>query len=301
MTGFSEIPAPPEHTPGDDPPFIRVRPPGPQSRSWLTRHAHSAAPMGLKGADSRDSKTRHPGVVLCKGQGSNVLDVDGNRYVDLAGGFGAQLLGHRHPSILRALEFQATRLTQALGEVLPSDAKVSLVERLAGLYPERGAQAILAQSGSDAVTAALKTAALHTGLPGVIAFSGAYHGLGYAPLAACGLRPSYLEPFRTQLNPRVRFVEYPRDQASMLDALCAVQDALSGDGIGAILVEPILGRGGCIVPPEGFVSELGRLAKASGAVMIADEIWTGLGRSGKLLFSGSETQGPDLICLGKGL
>jgi 4-aminobutyrate aminotransferase/(S)-3-amino-2-methylpropionate transaminase len=239
-------------------------------------------------------------IVFATAIGSNVTDVDGNRYVDLAAGFGALLLGHCHPSIVRVLGLQAERLLMALGDVHPADAKVALVERLSKLYPEPGARVIVTQSGSDAITAALKTARLYTGKPGIVAFEGAYHGLGYAPLAACGLRAGYREPFSDQLNPHVTFVPYPHRQP-IADVIATVAEILAHRHVGALLVEPILGRGGCIVPTPDFVPELARLAREAGALLIADEIWTGLGRAGKKLFSVSDAVVPDLICLGKGL
>jgi 4-aminobutyrate aminotransferase-like enzyme len=245
----------------------------------------------------------HPtgSIVYAAAHGSNVVDVDGNRYVDLAAGFGALLLGHGHPAISRALSQQSERLWQALGDVHPADVKVALLERLAKLVGQPDAQGILAQSGADAVSAALKTAMLATGKPGVVAFRGAYHGLSYGPLAACGLRSGYREPFAAQLNPDVRFVDYPHDAVSAQVALGAVKRELSSGGIGAVLVEPILGRGGCVVPPEDFLPELGRAAHGAGALVVADEIWTGLGRAGRWLYSPGGSDAPDLICVGKGL
>jgi len=239
-------------------------------------------------------------IVLATGSGSNVTDVDGNRYVDLAQGFGAQLLGHCHPSILRVLGLQAARLRQALGDVHPADAKIGLMERLLELYP-KPAKVVLGQSGADAVTAALKTALLFTGRPGVIAFEGAYHGLGHAPLAASTLRHSYRRPFAEQLNPHVTFAPYPANAARASESLDTVGRALRAGGVGAILVEPILGRGGVIVPPDAFLRELRALAEQSGALLVADEIWTGLGRSGAWLRSLSLGVEPHLVCLGKGL
>jgi 4-aminobutyrate aminotransferase/(S)-3-amino-2-methylpropionate transaminase len=248
------------------------------------------------------ASTKPPsGIVYASAIGANVTDVDGNRYVDLAAGFGAQLLGHRHPNVVRALLLEADRLHQALGDVFPSDAKVSLVERLSRLHPDPDARVMLTQSGSDAVTAALKTATLATGRPGVVAFAGAYHGLGYAPLAACGLRASYREPFARQLNPSVAFARYPASDDALGETLAEVADVLASREIGVVLVEPILGRGGVIVPPDAFLVELATLAKAHGALLCADEIWTGLGRSGSLLRSLDAGVVPDLLCLGKGL
>ena len=174
----------------DLPPSIHTAPPGPTSRSWLVRHAHVAAPMGPAPQPGPPS-----GIVYATGRGANVTDVDGNRYVDLAGGFGALLLGHLHPTVQRVMGLQSERLLQALGDLYPADAKIALLERLTRLYPEPGAKGILGQSGSDALSAALKTAKLATGRSGVLAFTGAYHGLGYGPLAACGLRESYRAPF----------------------------------------------------------------------------------------------------------
>jgi 4-aminobutyrate aminotransferase-like enzyme len=291
---FSEIPPPPEVVPGQDEPAMRVRPPGEQSRSWLVRDAHVSAPMGPK-------QIGPAGIVFSTGKGSNVFDVDGNRYVDLAAGFGALLAGHCHPNILRAVELQSARLLQALGDVYPSEPKIALLERLTRLFPEPSAKALLAQSGSDAVSAALKTAVLASGKPGVLAFSGAYHGLGYGPLAECDLRPSYREPFSGQLNPHVRFLDYPRAEADLDAILERARFELSTQPIGAVLVEPILGRGGVVVPPASFLAELGGLASGAGALLIADEIWTGLGRSGSMFHSLSSDFRPDLICLGKGL
>jgi len=248
-----------------------------------------------------DLRAPPAGIVYASAKGSNVIDVDSNRYVDLAAGFGAMLLGHSHPSVLRMLDFQAHRLLMALGDVFPADAKIALVERLAALHPDPHARVILAQSGADAVTAALKSALLFTGKPGVVAFNGAYHGLSHAPLAACGLRESYRTPFSAQLNPHVTFADYPAQAGELDRVLSQVRATLAAGGVGAILVEPILGRGGVIVPPPEFLPELGKLSREFGALCIADEIWTGLGRSGKMLYSSSPEFTADLLCLGKGL
>lgn len=298
--------APSELPPAADPigqalPDVKTRPPGPESRTWATRLAHVQAPMGPR----RPPQEAPSSIVLSSGRGSNVLDVDGNRYVDLAAGFGALLLGHGHESVLRAIELQSARLLQALGDVYPSDAKVGLLSRLTELYPHGHAQGILAQSGSDAVSAALKTAALVTGRPGIVAFEGAYHGLGYGPLGVLGLRASYRAPFTEQLNPHVTFAPYPAEASALDQALGAVEAALRSGNVGAVLVEPIAGRGGVLVPPSTFLPELARLAHAHGALLIADEIWTGLGRSGRWLASAPDDVTPDavpdLVCLGKGL
>lgn len=239
--------------------------------------------------------------MYASGRGSNVTDVDGNRYVDLAGGFGALLLGHLHPTVQRVIALQAERLLQALGDLYPSDAKIALLERLTRLFPEPNARGILAQSGSDAVTAALKTALLATGKPGVLAFGAAYHGLGYGPLAACGLRESYRAPFAEQLSQHVSFAPYPSSPEGAADSLSACRERLARGDVGALLIEPVLGRGGVVPPPAGYLAALAALAREASALFIADEIWTGLGRAGSWLSSVEAGVTPDLICLGKGL
>ena len=286
----------PDAMPGAEQPLIRVAPPGPMSRSWAARLARTECPSCFEpGADQQ------PPVVYASAFGSNVVDVDCNRYVDLAASFGAILLGHQSPRPARALEGQAQRAWAALGDLYPADAKVAMLERVTSLFPSPGARALLCQSGSDAITAAIKTAVLATGRPGVLAFEGAYHGMGYASLAACGYRDSFRAPFASQLNPQVRFAPFPRDDSQLDRALQAVHQALRDGTIGAVLVEPIQGRAGCIAPPASFLPALVEEAHAAGALVIADEIWSGLGRCGALLACERVGVAPDILCLGKGL
>jgi 4-aminobutyrate aminotransferase / (S)-3-amino-2-methylpropionate transaminase / 5-aminovalerate transaminase len=287
----------------DELPRIVHPPPGPESVRWLARFAANAAPMGPRRAEP-EADVAGPfagSLVYRAGHGSNVIDVDGNRYVDLAAGFGSLLLGHAPASTQAALHAQAERLLQALGDVYPSDVKVELLEDLCALYAPEPARCILGQSGADAISAALKTAALHSGKPGVIAFAGAYHGLSYGPLALCGLRDSYRAPFSEQLNPHVRVAAYPTNEAVLGELEAWLGAELARGDIGALVFEPIAGRAGCLVPPAGFAPLLGELARRHGALLVADEIWTGLGRSGHWLYSFAQGARPDLVCLGKGL
>ncbi len=288
---------------GDEPPEIRVAPPGPRSRALAARlEALECPAFGRRRSDRATiSGVSAAPIVLASGLGVNVVDADENRYVDLAAGFGALLLGHSAAPVVEAARAQAERLVQALGDVYSADIKVHLLERLAALHGGSHPRVILGQSGSDAITAAIKTAKLATGKPGIVAFEGAYHGLGYAPLPACGVRPSYAAPFADQLNAHVTFAPYPRSRSDADRALGAVDAALAGGSIGAVLVEPILGRGGCVVPPPGFLASLVELSHRRGALVIADEIWTGLGRSGAMVRSHADGARPDILCFGKGL
>jgi 4-aminobutyrate aminotransferase/(S)-3-amino-2-methylpropionate transaminase len=282
---------------------MRIKLPGPLSLAASVRIAAVESPAfgARQKARAEVAGAAMAPIVYASGEGSNVVDVDGNRYVDLAAGFGALLLGHAPPKVVRALDAQRDRLWMALGDLYPSDVKIALAERIATLYPQKGARVLLGQSGSDAVAAALKTAKLATGKPGIVAFEGSYHGLGYGPLAACGLKRSWREAFADQLNPHVAFVPYPQSDADGDAVLSRIQKELDRGNVGAVLIEPILGRGGAIIPPDGFLRELGELAHREGALLVADEIWTGLGRSGDVLASVAAGAMPDLICLGKGL
>jgi len=283
-------------------PHLLVPPPGPESRAWSARLARVESPAfeARREARAQVAEADQGSIVYERAQGINVQDVDGNVYVDLIAGFGACVLGHNPAPVVQAHHEASQSLTLALGDVYASKVKVELCEALAALYPEPGARVLLGLSGADAVTAALKTAVLSTGKPGIVAFEGAYHGLSYAPLAACGLAPSFRQPFAAQLGDHVRFCPYP-GSASELDAsLAAVRAALSSGDVGALLVEPVLGRGGCVVPPAGFLRALRALCTEHGALLVADEIWCGMGRAGALIASLQEAT-PDVVCLAKGL
>jgi 4-aminobutyrate aminotransferase/(S)-3-amino-2-methylpropionate transaminase len=238
--------------------------------------------------------------VWARARGANVVDADGNVYVDLSAGFGAASVGHAHPRVVQAIQTQSEQLMHALGDLQPADVKIALLSRLTKLYPEP-ARVMLGLSGSDAVEAALKTALLSTGRPGVLAFEGSYHGLSHGPLAACGFSPAFREPFSAQLNPHVVFSAYPEHTQALAGCLSAVRAALSSGQIGAVLVEPILGRGGVCVPPDAFLPELHALCRAHGALLIVDEIMTGIGRTGALLAHEHTGVRPELVCIGKGL
>ena len=290
-------------------PDVKVAPPGPRSRELAKRLEVVESPAFEARRDARASSSgaEQTPIVYARGSGSNVFDVDDNRYVDLTAGFGALLLGYGPNVATEAARAATNDLPLALGDVYASELKVRACEAIAALFPERGARVMLGLSGADAVTCALKTAALSTKKMGVVAFEGAYHGLSYGPLAACGLAPSFREPFAAQLGVDVSFAPYPssddaRGTAAALDeSLAAVRTALETGTIGAVLVEPILGRGGCVVPPASFLPALRSLTEAAGALLVLDEIWTGMGRSGTMLASEHAGVVPDVICLGKGL
>lgn len=277
-------------------PKLVSRVPGPQSRTWLLRMSRVAAPMG-----PRPTPGPAQSIVFARGDGANVWDVDGNRFVDLAAGFGSLLLGHRPEPVLRAASVQSERLLQAMGDVYPSDAKIGFLEQVVELFPEPGARAIVGQSGADAIGAALKTALLATGRPGVVALGPSYHGLSHAPLSLCGLRQSYRRPFAAQLNAQVSFLAYPSEPQQLQHFSEALERVLDTGHYGAVVFEPILGRGGVVPMLGAAASQLRQACSRHGVVLVADEIWTGLGRAGSVLSSSDLGIVPDVVCLGKGL
>ncbi|HEY2512168.1 MAG TPA: aspartate aminotransferase family protein [Polyangiaceae bacterium] len=301
---LSELP-PAVDASGQEPPRMVVPPPGPMSRGMSARLAAVECPAfdARRDARARVSGSEQAPIVYASSRGSNVIDVDGNRYVDLAAGFGALPLGHAPKRVARAVEAQSERGWLALGDVYSADVKVALCERLVKLFPEPGARVMLGLTGADAVTAALKTAALATGRPGVLAFHGSYHGLSYGPLAACGLSEGFRAPFAAQLGVPVEFLAYPTNDVQLELCRAELTKALAARSapVGCVLVEPLLGRGGCVVPARGFLAMLREACDAAGALLVADEIWTGLGRSGAMLSSVDQGAVPDLVCLGKGL
>lgn len=293
---------------GHDLPSIVVAPPGPRSRELSKRMTAVESPSVDARRDARSAVSGEDlsPIVYARGFGSNVIDADSNRYVDMTAGFGALVLGHGPNEATIAASAMTEELVLALGDVYASEIKVRACEAIAALFPERGARVMLGLSGADAVTCALKTALLATGKPGVIAFEGSYHGLSHGPLAALGLSPSMRSPFEPHLGVPVTFVPYPRDAAALDASLSAVRAALAKGDVGAVLVEPMLGRGGCVAPPISFLPALRSLTYEADALLIADEIWTGMGRTGgargsSMVASVNASVNADVLCLGKGL
>ncbi len=293
--------------------------PGPRSRELAAR---------LRRVESRNvTFTAQDWPVFWeRADGVNVWDADGNRFLDLTSAFGVAAAGHSQPDVRNALVAQASRLLHAMGDVHPTELKAEVCERLSALTFERwgagGGKTILCNSGFEAVEAALKTSLLHSGKSGVIAFRGGYHGLGFGALSAGGI-PYFSEPFRAQLRDFAALLPYPgcyrcpfgvcdgfrlegRDfpncSSTCLEKLRAeIETAIRQREIGAILVEPIQGRGGCVVPPRDFLRLLRHICDEHKILLIADEILTGFNRTGAMFACEHSGVVPDIICLGKAL
>lgn len=283
-------------------PSVEAHPPGPASRALAQRLA------AVESRNVTHASDDWP-VFWEAARGANVRDADGNVYLDLTGAFGVALLGHGHPAVREAVRAQLDTLVHGMGDVHPPAVKVRLLERLQAMAPWAGARTVLSSTGSEAVETALKTAEVATGRPGILAFEGAYHGLTLGSLAVTD-RPLFREPFRARLYGGVGFAPFPdpvRDGADASHRSLEVVRALlergapNGDPIGAVIVEPVQGRAGARVAPDGFMARLSRLAREAGALVVADEVFTGMGRCGAMLASERVGLNPDLVCLGKAL
>lgn len=286
------LPSSPRLLRGDELPRIVAPPPGERSReisAGLERHLAPGISTVALG---------QPSLVWQEAIGANVLDVDGNVFVDLTSGFGVASIGHRRPEVVAAVADQADRLVHALGDVAAHPARLALARRLCELAPTLMAgddppQVFFAVSGADAVEIALKTALVATGKPGVIAFDPAYHGLSPGALAATS-RPEFRAPFSAHLHSHVERFAF----GGPLEALAA---RLERRDVGAVIFEPVVGREGVLFPPDGWLADLSQIARRSGALLIADEIFTGFGRTGHRFAVEAEGVLPDLLCCGKAL
>ncbi len=235
---------------------------------------------------------RQPAFVFQRGRGSELWDVEGKRYLDFFAGIAVSILGHAHPALTRAIQEQAGRLLH-LSNYFFNEPNVRLAERLCRLSGMD--RAFFCNSGTEAIEACLKLARRHFYAQGqadrvrVIAFENSFHGRTLGALAATG-QNKYREGFGSL--PHVTHVPYG-DSARVRSAM--------GPDVAALLIEPVQGEGGVQPAPSGFLSELRQLADASGALLILDEIQTGVGRTGAFLAAQHEGVRPDVVALAKGL
>jgi 4-aminobutyrate aminotransferase-like enzyme len=241
-----------------------------------------------------------------RAQGVHVRDAEGKKYLDLTAAFGVAAAGHANPNVVKVGQKQMAKLLHAMGDVHPHALKAQLVRELSRITFERwsdgkkSGKTILGSSGFEAVESALKTVMLATGKRGVIAFEGAYHGLGYGALNATH-REHFRSPFRSQLCEFGSFVKFPTKREQLAEVEKHIHQIFRREKIGAILVEPIQARGGCNIPPKEFLPLLRKLCDEHGALLILDEIYTGFGRTGKWFACEHSAVIPDVICLGKAL
>ncbi len=261
-------------------------------------------------------------IVMKKARGLSVTDVDNNRYLDFTACFGVLALGHGSAIVRSALRRQSAKLIHGMGDVHPTREKIKLLELLAGVVPFANAKITLGLSGSDAVDTAIKTAMIATNRNRFLSFSGGYHGLTLGPLAL-NSRQHFRKDFEFWIEHKATILPFPesdispeyvcanvsptseelknRGFTSVSEAFSVLEKELRTQAYAAVVFEPLQGRAGEREWPTGFLKKCESLAQQTGTLLIADEIFSGFGRTGK--FWAHEHHGitPNIICAGKAL
>jgi 4-aminobutyrate aminotransferase len=279
--------------------------PGPKARRIVERDAAVLSP----------SYTRSYPLVVERGEGALVEDVDGNRFLDCAAGIAVVATGHCHPKVVDAIQQQAARLIHMSGTDFYYENMVDLAERLAALTPGGVPRRVyFGNSGTEAIEAAIKMARYHTGRGQFVAFLGGFHGRTMGSLALTASKSVHKKGF-FPLMPGVHHVPYAycyrcaygkTPDACAVECARAIEDelfrtALPAEEVAAIVLEPVQGEGGYIVPPKKFFDELRRIADKYGILLIFDEVQSGMGRTGRMFAAEHFGAVPDIIALAKGI
>ena len=258
----------------------------PTSAEWLARDEAALAGVLPRITD----------VVAVRGQGAWLWDADGRRYLDFGSGIAVTNTGHCHPKVVAAVAEQAATLIHTSVVAHPT-GMIRLAERLAGLVPFMAEpQVFFCNSGAEAVDGSLKLARKVTGKPGVVAFRRAFHGRTLAATSLTTAKGRYREGYEPLL-PAV--VIAPYGDLDGLDELLALQ--APGPNIGAMIVEPVLGEGGYVVPPAGWLAGLRERCDRHGVLLIFDEVQTGVGRTGRPFAAETFGVAPDVLLFAKGI
>jgi 4-aminobutyrate aminotransferase len=283
-------------------PHIKTELPGPKARALIARDAAVVSP----------SYPRDYPFVISHGRGAEVWDVDGNRFIDFAAGIAVCSTGHSHPAVVAAINEAAARFLHISSDYW-HEGQVRLAERMNELAPMREpVMSFFAQSGTESVEGALKLARYVTGRPRFLGFLGGFHGRTMGSLAFTSSKYTQQKGFSGTM-PGVTHVPFPNpyrplfagnDQGQAV--LRYIEDQLFAGSIPAsevagILVEPIQGEGGYLVPPEGFLAGLRALCDRHGILLILDEVQSGIGRTGKMFACQQWDVVPDIMTLAKGL
>ena len=276
--------------------------PGPKARALLARDANVVSP----------SYPRDYPFVMSHGKGAEVWDVDGNRFLDFAAGIAVCSTGHSHPLVVEAIKSAAEKFLHISSDYW-HEGQVRLGERMNELSPmKEPAMSFFAQSGTESVEGALKLARYVTGRPRFIGFLGGFHGRTMGSLSFTSSKYTQQKGFFPTM-PGVTHVPYPNNYRPLFAAkdqgqavLSYIEDVLFTSNVppsevAAILVEPIQGEGGYLVPPDGFLSGLRALCDRHGILLIFDEVQSGIGRTGKMFACQHWDVAPDIMSLAKGL
>src|ERR687885_517534 len=276
---------------------LRTEIPGPRSREILARKERSVA----------DPLSVYLPIVIQEGRGALLTDVDGNTFIDFAGGVGCLNVGHSHPRVVAAAQEQLERFSHTDFTIVPYEAYVALAERLTKLAPIAGeTRAAFFNAGTEAIENAIKFARSYTKRPAVIAFGGGFHGRTLPAMSfSSKTHPSKagLGPFSPEVY-RLPFAQDYRGPTAA-EALVALERAfvttVAAESVAAIVVEPIQGEGGFVVAPEEFMAGLRRICDDNGIVLVVDEVQTGFGRTGKMFAIEHYGIEPDLITVAKSI
>jgi len=279
---------------------IRTEIPGPKSRALMARR-EAAVPRGPAHATP---------IFAARAEGAVIEDVDGNRYIDFAGGIGCLNFGHRAPRVLSAVREQLDKFLHVCFSVTPYEGYIAVAEKLNALTPGRFAKkTLLVNSGAEAVENAIKIARAFTKRPAVICFEDAFHGrtllamsltskthpykAGFEPFASDVYRIPFAYPYRNALGTSAEeFAHHLED---------AFKRVVAAESVAAVIVEPVLGEGGFIVPPKDYYRLLQEICRKHGILFIADEVQSGIGRTGKWFASEHFGIEPDLTTSAKSL
>ena len=271
--------------------------PGPRSREVLARKERVVA----------DPLSVYLPIVADAGHGSTLTDIDGNTFIDFTGGVGCLNVGHAHPRVVDAVQEQAARFLHTDFTIVPYEVYVTLAERLLAVTPFTGpAKAAFFNAGTEAVENAVKFARAYTRRPAVIAFEGGFHGRTMLALTLTSKTHPYKAGFGP-FAPEVYRVPYPNAYRgiSAADALAALERAfatqVAAETVAAIMFEPVQGEAGFIVPPQEFVVGLREICDREGIVLVADEVQSGYGRTGRMFAIEHFGVEPDLITVAKSI
>ena len=239
-------------------------------------------------------------VYVSSGRGAVVEDVDGNRYIDLIGGVGCLITGHAHPDVTAAVNAQTFRSTHTDYSLLPYESYGVLAGRLSALCGGKRKVGFF-NSGAEAVENAIKVARAATGRPGIVCFEGAFHGRTFMAMSLTHREVPYRQGFGPFV-PEIFRAPYPSLDGATLEASVNEVERLMGEhDVAAVIVEPVLGEGGFVLPPPALLQEMARLCEANGSILIADEVQSGYGRTGKFLASDHTGTRPGIVILGKAI
>jgi 4-aminobutyrate aminotransferase len=278
-------------------PLIQTPLPGPKAAALIARDSKAMSP----------SFTRSYPFVMERGEGCWVTDVDGNRFLDFTAGIAVNSTGHSHPEVVAAVEEQARRFLHMSGTDFYYKSEIELAERLeAKILPGTPAKVFFTNSGAEAIEGAMKLARFTSGRPSYIAFIGAFHGRTFGALSLTASKASQRRRFAPLLS-SVFHAPFPSASRGVTtdDSIARIEELFATvappESVAAVFVEPIQGEGGYLVPPDDFLPRLRELTHKHGILLVADEVQSGMGRTGKLLAIEHWGVEPDIVCLAKGI